>query len=152
MSQLALQRVRDIYPDALQGRMDAELARRVRDHVAECDTCAAECAIVADLHARVPEVPAGLQERIVKALREPRRRPFVRPVHLAMAATVAVALIGGALLFQAQQTPEPQKQPVAQNALHVGAVGVDATMLSGKTSLEDLTVEQLEKLPGEMES
>lgn len=154
MTKLNCEYVRDIYPDALHGRMDPELAQRVREHVALCDDCAAECALVAAIYHHQTPLPAGLPERVITAATQPRRRALIRPAHLAMAATLAAALIGGAILIDTQQPlPGQQKQPTARRGvLHVGAVGVDATMMTGKTSLDDLSVEQLEKLLGEMES
>jgi anti-sigma factor RsiW len=154
MSNLNCEYVRDVYPDALHGKMEPELAQRVREHVASCEECAAECALVATLHGHGEAVPSGLHERVLTALTQPKPRSVINPAYLAVAATVAVALIGGAILFDAERpsSSSQQKPPVARSALHVGAVGVDATMLSGKSSLEDLSVEQLEKLLGEMES
>ena len=100
------------------------------------------------VYAGPAQVPAGLHERVLHAhAQQAQRRPSYRR-HLALAATVAAAVIGGSLLFQTQEVPVPDV-PVVQE---LGFVTVEDAMVSGTTSLQDLTVEELEQLLGEIES
>lgn len=146
--------VRDMYPDVLHGKVEAAVAERVRTHVGSCDECRGEIALLEAIHAQNAPVPAGLHERILDAVGRPAPRFRIQAGRIAMAATVAAALIGGSLILH-QQVPAPAHMEAgpaaaAATAHHgIGAVGVEDAMLSGKTSLDDLTVEQLEKLLGE---
>jgi predicted anti-sigma-YlaC factor YlaD len=150
MTDLNCEYVRDVYPDVLNGKLDASLAQRVRAHVAACDECRGEAALLEALHAHPTQVPAGLHERVV------RNATRVRPVwrwsraDLAMVATLAAALIGGSVIMQGRRIGAGERTVPAEAA--IGYVGVEGTMLSGKASLDDLSVEELETLLGEMES
>lgn len=145
--------VRDLYPDLLNGRLDSEQALNLKAHVASCDECRSEVAIIESIHARPVTLPAGLHERVIHGALRPSRRWVVTRAELAMAATLAAALIGGNAIMREQNRPVAQAPAAVVPAVHVvGNVGVEAAMLSGKSSLDDLSVEQLEKLLGEIES
>jgi anti-sigma factor RsiW len=145
--------VLDVYPDVLSGKADAALAQSVRTHIASCDECRADAAVIEAIRAQPTPLPAGLHERVLHAAAQPQSRWRIGRSELAMAATLAVALIGGAIIMQTQMPSPRVNAPVATQAPHsIGAVGVEDAMLSGKSSLEDLSVEQLEKLLGEIES
>lgn len=134
--------VRDAYPEALHGRLDAVDEAQLRAHAAVCDECRSEIALLDALHATHAALPAELHERVLRSAEMPRRMRFVpRPV-LAIAATVAFALVGGSLLMQ-----RPRAEMRA-----VGFVGVENAMLTGKASLDDFSVEELEQLLKEIES
>lgn len=147
--------VRDTYPDVLHGAVDDALAQRIRAHVAECAECRVEVALIDAIHAERLVVPPGLEQRTAHAATARRPRWRVSASTVAMAATLAAALIGGSLIMNSQND-QPAAVPAAAgrapNAAGIGAVGVDAAMMSGKSSLDDLSVEQLEKLLGEMQS
>ncbi len=154
MNQPTCEHVRDVYPDVSNGSADAAVVREVHAHLATCAECRAECAVVDAVRAQQIAVPAGLQQRIAQAAaRRPRWQ--VSRARLALAATLAAALIGGGLFLRLDRSePAAQLTPaqVRASAPGLGAVGVEAAMLSGKSSLDDLSVEQLETLLGEMES
>lgn len=138
--------VRDVYPDVLNGEADATLAQQVRAHIATCEACSAEAAIVDALRAQRVDPPIGLGERIRSAAASPPARQGISRARLVMAASVAIALIGGsALLRSREETVIP-----APNGF--GFVSVEAAMLSGKASLSDWSEEELEMLLKEMES
>ena len=147
--------VRDIYPDILHGAVDAATSARVRAHIASCDECAAECALLDALYAQPVVVPSGLEARVSQAVKRVKpMRWYIGRGQLAMAATLAFALIGGSAILQMQQREEVQSPAptTVAPAPHIGAVGVEDAMLSGKSSLDDLSVEQLKKLLGEIQS
>lgn len=145
MNSLNCEYVREIYPDVLNGTADAGTVATVRAHLAQCADCREEAALIDMLHGAPVIAPAGLNERVIAQLQRPARRaPRVR--YLALAATVAAAVIGGAILFDAG---EPAAPPATDG---LGFVSVEDAMVSGTSSLKDLTVEELEQLLGEIES
>ena len=154
MSHLSCEYVRDVYPDVMNGIADAALIQSVRAHIAECDDCRADVALLEALHAHQPSVPGSLHERVATAVAQRRGRQRFSRSNMAMAATLAAALIGGSVILQTQQRaagrPETTRQ--AEAPLGVGFVGVEDAVLSGQGSLDDLSVEQLEKLLEEIES
>jgi anti-sigma factor RsiW len=153
MTNLNCEYVLDVYPDVLSGKADAALAQSVRAHIASCDECRADAAVIEAIRAQPMSVPAGLHERVLHAAAQPQPRWRIGRGELAMAATLAVALIGGAIIMQTQIPSPTINTPVTAQSPHsIGAVGVEDAMLTGKTSLDDLSVEQLEKLLGEIES
>jgi predicted anti-sigma-YlaC factor YlaD len=154
MSQLNCEHVLDVYPDVLNGKADGAAAESVRAHIAGCEECRAAAALLEAVYADRVSAPAELRERVVRGLAQPRaRRRFTRS-DMAMAATLAAALIGGSVILQSRQnqTQQPAAAVQSQAQLGVGFVSVEDAMLSGDASLDDLSVEQLEKLLGEIES
>lgn len=148
MSSLNCEYIRDVYPDVLNGTLPEAQAFLVRRHIAWCAECRGEAALVDALRAAERPLPVGLHERIMAASR--MRFSRVRRSGLAMAATLAAVMIGGALLQR--DPPDQPQQQVRWNAAGLGFVGVEDAMLTGKGSIEDLSVEELEKLLGEIES
>lgn len=148
MNELNCEYVRDMYPDLLSGKLETIHAQQVRAHVVSCDDCRAEIAILEMLHGQRVMAPAGLGTDVLTALARPHTRSARVPRHaLALAASVAIALVGGSVLLQ---IPARTAAPVAVNAY--GFVGVEDAMLSGKASLNDLSEAELELLLQEMES
>lgn len=144
MNTMSCDTVRDLYPDLVNEKLDATTAVRVRSHISSCDECSAEIAILDSIR-RPIEVPIAFENRVVQAT---RKRPRIGRGELAMAATLAFALIGGSAIVQMQSRAIV---PVSAPA-HVGVVGVEDAMLTGTRSLDDLSIEELQKLLGEMES
>jgi anti-sigma factor RsiW len=139
--------IREVYPDVLNGTLDPAQAFIVRKHIDSCDECRADTAIIEQIRAARIPVPSGLHERVMQAALRPVKRWSVRRSDLAMAATLAAVLIGGTLLKESKRT---DADTVATPGL--GFVSVEDAMLTGKGSIEDLSVEELEKLLGEIES
>ena len=142
--------VREVYVDVLYGRVSEEIAAAVRTHLAECGDCRAEVELVDSLQAAPVTVPDGLHARIMRDVANPPRRRAPAARHLAMAATVAAALIGGTIMLQSDRSPVNPSPQLGDGGL--GFVTVEAAMVSGTGSLQDLTVEELEQLLGEIES
>jgi predicted anti-sigma-YlaC factor YlaD len=137
--------VRDAYPDALNGRLDAMRVDMIRAHVASCDECRSEIEVLDAIHAQSLPVPAGLEERVLVAALQPRRPHWQSRGILSLAATVALALIGGSILVQTTNTEKRATRPV-------GFVSVENAMLTGKASLDDYSVAELEQLLEEIDS
>ena len=137
--------VRDAYPDALNGRLDAMRVDMIRAHVASCDECRSEIALLDAIHAQSLPVPAGLEERVLVAALRPQRPYWQSRRVLSLAATVALALIGGSVLLQTSGSEARSGRPV-------GFVSVENAMLTGKASLDDYSVAELEKLLEEIDS
>jgi predicted anti-sigma-YlaC factor YlaD len=154
MTNLNCEYIREVYPDVLNGTADAETAAAVHLHIVDCAECRAETELLAQLHAVTVPIPSGLGERVLAAAHEaPHQRHGFGKGRLAMAATVVAAVIGGSLLLDTTRAPQQQTPTVAQTSSSgLGVITVEAAMMSGTGSLQDLTVEELEQLLGEMES
>jgi len=154
MTRLNCEYVVELYPDVLNGKLTAEAAEAVRTHIASCDECRAAAALLDIVYADHVVAPASLRERVAHGLvQAPAKRRFSRS-NMTMVATLAAALIGGSVILQTRPSGTQQSRTVVQAAAPpaVGFVGVEDAMLSGDASLEDLSVEQLEQLLGEIES
>jgi predicted anti-sigma-YlaC factor YlaD len=156
MTNLNCEYVREVYPDVLNGTAASSVVHDIRAHIASCDECRADIAVLDALHAHVVHVPAGMHERVRQAVLQPRSRWRLSRSEIAMAATLAGAIITGSVLMQSpqsvEQKPAARAVPaVAQPHQTLGTVGVEDAMLSGKSSLDDLSVEQLKKLLGEID-
>lgn len=155
MKELNCEYVRDVYPDVLNGsgsgsgsgRLGWGAEQQVRAHLAACEDCRAEAAVLELLHAQRLVAPEGLDTHALTALARSTRSTRVPRHALALAASVAIALVGGSVLLQ---IPARTAAPVAVKAY--GFVGVEDAMLSGKASLNDLSEAELELLLQEMES
>ena len=84
--------------------------------------------------------------RVFEATRSQASRAGIPRARLVMAASVAIALIGGSVLLRSKD------QTVVPAPRAFGFVSVEAAMLSGKASLSDWSEEELEMLLKEMES
>ena len=72
--------VRDLLPDLVHGRLDAETRVMVEAHLAGCADCAAEQALLRDLRAslrRTPHLDLAAIAAAVPAYRAPVRRSWV---------------------------------------------------------------------------
>ncbi|HET9440196.1 MAG TPA: zf-HC2 domain-containing protein [Longimicrobiales bacterium] len=153
MIKLNCEHVREVYPDLLHNRLDAETAELVRRHLAGCAECGAATALMTGIFEAPVAVPAELERRVLAHVHaQPAARQGSR--HYLLAATIAAALLGGAVLMNRVQSMR-SSGPVVHNDAGAGGLGVisvDQAMVSGKVSLQDLTVEELEQLLGEIES
>lgn len=149
---------RDLLPLLHRGETSAAEAAAVGAHLRACAGCAQELRIVAAVAAAVEPVPAELEPRVLSVIRPlaARRRA---PARLALAATVAAALVGGSLAVQrwgfnfeapAQRGIVALDDNGSAPALS-WAVYEDALLHSG-TPLQQLSVEELELLLAELES
>lgn len=153
--------VTDLLPEYLGGVLDEERAAAVQRHLADCADCTAEHSLVASLRQHRATPGDGLVERIVRGSLErefssrfrsagsPRLSSLSRP-SLALAATLAMALLGGSLLLKRLnlqvEIADVTRPVVGIDGGGAGWIGVDAALVSGAASLQDLTVEELEQL------
>jgi predicted anti-sigma-YlaC factor YlaD len=144
----------DLLPLLERGGLGSQQRAAVGLHLEDCGDCRAEAGIVALLAGAAPRAPAGLDERVLAAVRtrQSRRR---NPARVAAAASVAIAVLGGSLLFQRIAGPvEPE--PVATVVLEditpalSWAVPLDP-MLYGGPAFEHLSVEELELVLSEFD-
>jgi predicted anti-sigma-YlaC factor YlaD len=143
--------VRDAYPNVINGSAAPAVVEAVRAHLSSCDECRAECALLDIIHAQPVVVPSGLHERVIAGVANARAPRRFRVSDIAMAATLAAALIGGAIITR--QTGEiSAPATVNTQPQTIGSISVEDALLTGKASLDDLSVEQLEQLLGEIES
>lgn len=146
---------RDLLPLLPLRRLDAAAAAAVDVHVARCDECAAELRLVITLQQTLASVPPGLEARVIGAVRRvtPSRR--WNPGRLAMAATLAAALIGGSVVFERTGYLQNDAAPMISLETGTSSVSWDAEhhpLLHGGSTLQELSVEELELILAELES
>jgi anti-sigma factor RsiW len=117
MSECTNGELRDLLPELVNGRLDAETLRVVEAHVAACEECAQELALLRSLRPalmREPVVDAGKIAAAVHAQRaaQPRRNAvhprFATPRRLAIAAAalLAVSALGYAVVRRGGRAEE----------------------------------------------
>jgi anti-sigma factor RsiW len=121
MSECTNGEMRDLLPELVNERLSAEMQLAVEAHVAECEECAEELALLRALRPALMREPAVDTQRIVTAVRAQApasaRRGSSRstaPWRLAIAAAalLAVSAIGYAMLTRARSvTPEVAAVP-----------------------------------------
>jgi anti-sigma factor RsiW len=148
---------RDLLPLRIRQELPPHEATAVDAHVSGCTACGAELALVQRLAAARPAVPAGLEQRVLLAVRRPAPRRWV-PAGVGMAAVLAGLLIGGVLVLQ-RAGYEPAADPVPVSVvLENGTAPVvswalpDDPLLHGGSTLQELSAEQLELILAELES
>jgi hypothetical protein len=156
MNRYDCESVRDLLPLQARGQLLQHEAGAVDLHLGSCAHCREEDALVRLLAGALPEVPAGLPQRVLMAVRRPAPVRWA-PGRLAMAATLAAALIGGLLVVQRAG------YDLAPDALPGALVFDDVTpplswamaddpLLGGGTALPELSLEELELLLAELDS
>ncbi|MEP7002250.1 MAG: zf-HC2 domain-containing protein [bacterium] len=96
--------VRDLLPDLVHGRLDAESRALVETHVAACADCKAEVALLRDLRAslrRSPRVDTAAIAAAVPAYRAPSRRAWVG---WRTAAAITLLVAGGSSVVVMRRT------------------------------------------------
>lgn len=159
--------VTDRLPEYELGVLDEEYAAAVRRHLSECAACAVEHGLIAKLRQHRPAPGEALMERIVteslgRAPSQHSGSAVFRESYrwsrqwTGLAATVAMALLGGTLLLNQLNLPAEIRAPnppvVETEPAGAAWFGVDAALVSGAASLQDLTVEELEQLLAEVDS
>lgn len=145
--------VRDRLPGLATGEVTADEAFTVERHLAACAECAGERDVLTLLRSGMPEVPAGLEARIARAVRvgtpvKARTRPV--PSY-AVAAGLACVVLTGSLLLRNGLSPLADRPESIGSEVSMGWPTVDP-ILRAAPVLTDLTVEQLESLLAELES
>jgi anti-sigma factor RsiW len=101
--------IRDLLPDYLHGRLGAAERARVEAHVATCEPCQDELALLRDLRAtmqRVPSVDTGAIVAAIPPYRAPIRHHWASWRAAAAIATIAIGGTSVALLSR-QSTSSP---------------------------------------------
>jgi anti-sigma factor RsiW len=156
MNEMNCDRVRDVLPDRLAGRLDDIALSGIARHLAECEECRAEATLLE--HLREPaSVPFGLETRVLAAVRSGRRSalPFRFPAtrHFAMAATVVFALVTASLLVRRDHSAPADDSFWADATDDATLVwsAYDDPLVPGSAGLNALSVDELEQVLKEME-
>jgi len=150
--------MRELMPAYVRNELLPHEAAAAASHVGACASCAGEASVVALVYSARTPVPAGLEARVLLAVRRPVSRRLWLPSRLAAAATVAAAVLGGSLVLQRAgvfQSPEPAPAVVTLDATDASSVSWAAAedpLLHGSSDLQDLSVEELELLLAELDS
>ncbi|CAN5761468.1 hypothetical protein BH23GEM10_BH23GEM10_10280 [soil metagenome] len=152
--------MRDLLPVFVHGESLPHERAAAELHLDVCADCAREAELVRLLQHAFEPMPAGLETRVLNAVRAapPGPTPRFAPARLAMAATVALTLIGGAFALNYLRAPggEPGQLLTAEfdlpGAALFGWVAYGDPMLHGGATLDELTVGELELLLAELES
>lgn len=131
--------IRDLLAPLARGEMLPHEAAAARLHLDVCAECRAEAGIVRLLQESFAPVPEGLEGRVLAAVRR-RSLMRARAARLAVAATLAVAVIGGSMMFDRSggdgvSDLDAMSWAAAQDPL-----------LHGRSELPELSVEELELL------
>ncbi|HSJ14879.1 MAG TPA: anti-sigma factor [Longimicrobiales bacterium] len=143
--------VRERLPELLRDELGATERRELERHVDGCADCQAERRVLRAVLDALPEIPGTLEARVLAAQRRPPVRPArLSPARLGMAATVAAAVIGGALMIDAGlgRPSGNGTVPAGETALLPAYV----EPLVPRSVLPELTEAELEQLLKEMES
>jgi anti-sigma factor RsiW len=148
--------VRDTLPLLVRGETASQAAAAVAAHLERCEECRAEQEIVSLVHELAEEVPANLEARVLAAVHRHTTRRWA-PTRLAMVATVAAAVLGGSLLFDRWgddlvPTPNGAALVYDDNPAVVSWAVSDDPLLQSGTTLQQLSVEELELILAELDS
>jgi anti-sigma factor RsiW len=151
--------VRDLIPAYVRNELLPQEAVAAASHLAGCEGCADEAVVVRLVYAAQPAVPAGLEARVLLAVHRPAARRMREPARLAMAATVAAALLGGTVVVQRAgllgswtDTSPTRLTLDASDASALSWAAAEDPLLHGSSGLQQLSVEELELLLAELES
>jgi hypothetical protein len=155
MNRYDCETVRDLFPVLLRRELLAHEAGAVEAHMAECAECSAEGGIVRLLHATQPAAPAGLEARVLLAVRRPAPVRRLAPARWAMAATVAAAVLGGSIIMERAglggRTDLDGMLDASMIPMLSWAAAEDP-LLHGSSTLQALSLEELEMILEELGS
>jgi hypothetical protein len=145
---------RDVLPAFVHRLLAPEEHVRTELHLDACADCREEEAVLRLLALPAEPAPAALHARVLGAIR--MRRPRYAPARLAMAATVAAAILGGAVVIERLLPGRPGPQPLATLAQEEHAAPVSWAveldpLLFGGPAFEQLSVEELEFILTELD-
>lgn len=135
--------IRDLLAPLVHGEMLPHEVASAQHHIDGCEDCKAELEIVRLLQEVTAPVPASLDERVLTAVRR-GRVVRVRRTRLAFAATVALAVLGGSLIYDRSGDGTTDMEAVSWAAAR-------DPMLHGGSELPELSVEELEMLLEELD-
>jgi hypothetical protein len=140
--------IRDLLPALVRGEMLSHEAASAEQHLDDCELCRGDAAIVRLLQESLTPVPTGLEARVIGAVRRKSARRWA-PARLAMAATVAAAVLGGALVFERLSRADRAHDDADPYTLSWAAA--EDALLHGGSELQQLTEEELEVLLMELD-
>jgi len=155
MKPLSCEQVRDLLPDWDSRTPSGDSRTAMAAHLEGCANCRAEAALLAGLRRSLPAVPATLEWRVLNATRRPPARRWLTVRQLAVAATLAVAVLGGSLLIEvAARRAGDGPAPAITPGISAGVLlpGLEDPILVGRSVLPSLTEAELESLLARMES
>jgi hypothetical protein len=158
MNRYDCESVTDLLPLLAREQLLPHEAAAVESHLHGCAECAGEASLVRLLGRAVPRVPTGLEASVLTAVRTRRPAPARWGMgQLAMAATVAAALLGGALALQRTGfdiTPDGLPGLLVFEDMSPASswATADDPLLRGGSSLQELSLEELELVLAELDS
>jgi predicted anti-sigma-YlaC factor YlaD len=161
MNRYDCETVRDLLPLHVRSQLLSHEATAVDLHLGGCAECTEEGSLVRVLAGALPAVPAGLEERVLRLSRQPAPARWTparwASGRLAMAATFAAAIFGGALVLQRAGydiTPDalPGGLVMDDMSAALGWMVGDDPLLRGGSTLQELSLEELELVLAELDS
>lgn len=148
MKPLDCDRVRELLADRHRIGLVSGSHLQLEAHLDTCDACRADADVIRVVQAATVTLPAGLEDRVVAAVRRPPPRRRWVPAHFAIAASVVFALLAGGMLLRGGGEGA---NPFGDVAVDVGPA-IEQPLLQGAPSLAELSIDELEALLAEMES
>jgi anti-sigma factor RsiW len=144
--------VRDRLPEFVREVLPASEMAVVAAHLETCGECGGELRVVRMVALPRAVLPAGFEQRVVRAVRT-RRSPVFSPGRLAMAATVVFALVTAGVIRQTGLLDGSSRG--SEDLAGVQSVDWtrgDPVLLRGGLDLSTLSEDELLKLLEEMDS
>lgn len=153
MTPLNCEHVCDVLPELVSGKLSSIDEAAVRAHLQSCVDCQVQLELVTAISRSRLSVPDGLHARVVTATRT--RRVPAWTGRMTLAASIAVAVIGGSVLLMQRDFVPDTAVPVAvqpEPSAEAGAgwLSVEDAFVSGAASLRDLSEDELKKLLSEL--
>jgi anti-sigma factor RsiW len=147
-------RIKDLLPEYVTGRLGSTLIAQVEDHVAACPSCAAELAVVRAAHAAFPAPQVDIS-KIVRALPTPviplaprmerKRSRFTTFTSWRVAATIATIAVSGVSIAVLQGVLR-DKPPTVHKVVVKTTEAAEASGLSVGGNLSDLSDKEMQTL------
>jgi len=149
MSDLQCGTVRELIPDFVGNRLASDDVAAVEEHLTSCAECRAELELAQVLFASRADVPSGLAERVVAAVRNGRVRS--RRLWWGITAAAVAVLALGIGIASEPSLEIDQEVPGYAYEVEEGALWLsDDGLLAGAPSLDALSDEVLEQLLDEL--
>lgn len=153
MTPLNCEHVCDVLPELVSGKLSSIDEAALRAHLQSCVDCQVQLELVTAISQSRLNVPDGLHARVVTATRN--RRVPAWTSWMTLAASIAIAVIGGSVLLMERDfvpdTAVPVAvQPVPAAEAGAGWLSVEDAFVSGAASLRDLSEDELKTLLSEL--
>lgn len=151
MTTLACESIRDLLPEFVREELRADEMAAVDAHLETCGECRAEREAIASILTPIAPLPAGFEQRVLQAVRTPRRALF-RPGRVAMAATVVFALVTAGVILETGLLEGGPGSEETSNVQTLDWTRGDPVLLRGGLDLSALSEDELLQLLEEMDS